>query len=166
MNDRILRGLSSAESLDLFANRIRCVTPGAFAQLRALTSLNLISNEINCNCHMGWLAEWIRARGFDQAGGAPRCSAPERLRARPLHALASHEFQCGGRGDDDDGCLGEHYCPPECSCTGTIVRCSHASLKEVPAGIPAETTELYLDVNNIGEISTDRIKHLKSLSRL
>ena len=30
---------------------------------------------------------------------------------------------------------------------GTIVRCSHAKLKEIPKGIPRETSELYLDVN-------------------
>ena len=43
---------------------------------------------------------------------------------------------CITLGDDDLGCLGDHYCPPSCSCTGTIVRCSHANLKEIPEGIP------------------------------
>ena len=68
--------------------------------------------------------------------------------------------------DNNLGCLGENYCPPSCTCTGTIVRCSHANLKTVPEGIPKETTELYLDVNQIAEIDTERIQHLKSLARL
>ncbi len=43
-------------------------------------------------------------------------------------------------GSNDGGCLGDNYCPPECTCTGTIVRCSHAKLKEIPKGIPRETS--------------------------
>lgn len=69
-------------------------------------------------------------------------------------------------GDNSEGCLGDNYCPPECTCTGTVVRCSHAKLKEIPNGIPRETSELYLDVNEINAIDTNRLKHLKSLSRL
>ena len=33
---------------------------------------------------------------------------------------------------NDGGCLGANYCPPECTCTGTIVRCSHAKLTSIP----------------------------------
>jgi slit protein 2 len=69
-------------------------------------------------------------------------------------------------GGNDEGCLGENYCPPECTCTGTIVRCSHAKLKGIPSGIPRETSELYLDVNEIKTINTEKLDHLKSLSRL
>ena len=67
---------------------------------------------------------------------------------------------------NDAGCLGDNYCPPECTCTGTVVRCSHAKLKEIPSGIPRETSELYLDVNEIKVIDTEKLKHLKSLTRL
>ena len=67
---------------------------------------------------------------------------------------------------NDVGCLGADYCPPECTCTGTIVRCSHAKLTEIPKGIPAETSELYLDVNEITSIESHRLEHLKSLTRL
>lgn len=69
-------------------------------------------------------------------------------------------------GDNDQGCLGENYCPPKCSCTGTVVRCSRAKLTEIPRGIPPETSELYLDINDINTIQADRISHLKSLTRL
>lgn len=34
------------------------------------------------------------------------------------------------------------YCPPKCTCTGTVVRCSRQGLNEVPALIPDDTTEL------------------------
>lgn len=68
--------------------------------------------------------------------------------------------------ENEQGCLGENYCPPKCTCTGTVVRCSRAKLKEIPRGIPPETSELYLDVNEIRTIHADRISHLKSLTRL
>ena len=67
---------------------------------------------------------------------------------------------------NNEGCLGDNYCPPECTCTGTVVRCSHAKLREIPDGIPRETSELYLDVNQIKFIDTDKIRQLKSLTRL
>lgn len=45
-------------------------------------------------------------------------------------------------GENDQGCLGDNYCPPKCTCMGTVVRCSRAKLTEIPRGIPAETSEL------------------------
>lgn len=45
-------------------------------------------------------------------------------------------------GDNDQGCLGDNYCPPKCICTGTVVRCSRVRLQEIPRGIPPETSEL------------------------
>lgn len=186
MNNRILRGLNGLESLNIFANDISCITPGAFDALRSLKLLNLISNPFNCNCHMGWFAEWIKDKGFLENG--PRCAAPEALKNRPIHTLSQHDFQCSGEkkswdksssswtqvfsflllsaGEDDQGCLGVNYCPRSCTCTGTIVRCSHAKLKSIPDSIPKETSELYLDVNEIESIDTDKLKHLTSLTRL
>jgi slit protein 2 len=69
-------------------------------------------------------------------------------------------------GSAEPGCLGDNYCPPECTCTGTVVRCSHAKLTEIPREIPRETSELYLDVNKINVIHPERIQHLSSLTRL
>lgn len=162
LNNRILRGLNGLESLNLFSNDISCITPGAFDSLRSLKSLNLISNPFNCNCHMGWFAEWVREKGFVENG--PRCASPDALKNRAIHSLSVHDFQCTD--NNEAGCLGENYCPPSCTCTGTIVRCSHANLKRIPEGIPRETSELYLDVNKIESIDIERIKHLSSLTRL
>lgn len=67
---------------------------------------------------------------------------------------------------DSVGCLGDDYCPPQCNCAGSIVRCSRSRLTEIPRGIPPETTELYLDVNDIKTIHPERLNHLKILTRL
>jgi Leucine rich repeat N-terminal domain. len=47
-------------------------------------------------------------------------------------------------GENDQGCLGDNYCPPKCVCTGTVVRCSRVRLREIPRGIPTETSELWV----------------------
>lgn len=69
-------------------------------------------------------------------------------------------------GNDDVGCLEDNYCPRACSCTGTIVRCSHSNLSEIPENIPGETSELYLDANQVKVIDPKRIEHLTALTRL
>lgn len=122
----------------------------------------LASNPFNCNCHLAWFSDWLRKRGL--SGATPHCAAPAKVRDVPIRDLPLHEFKC--LSDADEGCLGEGYCPPSCTCTGTVVRCSHNKLKEIPRGIPAETSELYLESNEIAMIHIDRISHLKSLTRL
>ena len=64
----MFRGLSNLQSLSLYGNLVTCVTPGAFDELSSLTSLNLISNPFNCNCHMAWFADWLRRRGLTNSG--------------------------------------------------------------------------------------------------
>ena len=44
---------------------------------------------------------------------------------------------------NDVGCLGDDYCPPQCTCTGTIVRCSHAKLQEIPKVRPVQYSTGY-----------------------
>merc|ERR1719483_1044885 len=162
VNRAMFRGLNNLESLSLFGNLISCVTPGAFDELDSLKSLNLISNPFNCNCHMAWFADWLRRNNLTASG--PRCNKPEHLKNKSIHTLATHDFRCTN--GNNVGCLGDNYCPPACSCTGTIVRCSHAKLTKIPKGIPPETSELYLDVNEITSIDNHRLQHLKSLTRL
>lgn len=122
----------------------------------------MASNPFNCNCHLAWFSDWLRKRNLN--GGAARCATPPKVRDVQIKDLPYNEFKCGA--DNNDGCLGEDYCPPTCTCTGTVVRCSHNNLTEIPRGIPSETSELYLESNEITLIHQERIRHLKSLARL
>ncbi|XP_076059320.1 slit guidance ligand isoform X2 [Oratosquilla oratoria] len=156
-----LEGLETLKTLSLADNKITCISPGAFTGLKSLVELNLNGNPLRCNCHMSWLSDWIRSANIR---GAPQCQHPPKLRNIPITQVPSSEFQCHG---EEAGCLGvEETCPSDCRCEGTVVRCSRAKLKEIPQGIPAHTTELYLDVNEITEIDAQRISHLKALIRL
>lgn len=142
-----------------------------------------MQNPFICNCHLAWFSEWLKTKGL--SGSAPRCAAPDRVKDVLIKELPQNEFKCTSNyfiwlysmemsfwlayfivDDGDEGCLGENYCPPSCTCTGTIVRCSKAKLKEIPRGIPPETSELYLDNNEITKIQAEKLSHLKSLTRL
>nr|XP_018908072.1 PREDICTED: protein slit isoform X2 [Bemisia tabaci] len=162
ITNKMFQGLHTLKILSLNDNLITCVMPGSFDILNELHTLNLKSNPFQCNCHLGWFPEWLKRRKL--TAGSPNCGGPARLKDTPIHEIPPHEFKCTS--DQDQGCLGENYCPSKCKCTGTVVRCSQSKLTEIPRGIPAETSELYLDVNEITSIQADRLRHLKSLTRL
>lgn len=123
---------------------------------------NLASNPFNCNCHLAWFADWLRKHQF--MGEAARCASPNAVRDVQIRDLMPNEFKCIN--ENTGGCLGKGYCPTMCSCTGTVVRCSRSNLTEIPQGLPSETTELYLESNEIDAIDVARLQHLKSLTRL
>ncbi|XP_039283306.1 protein slit [Nilaparvata lugens] len=165
VHNKMFTGLHNLKTLNLYGNQITCVMPGSFDSMSTLRTLNLLSNPFMCNCHLAWFAEWLRGHEATIAGGGgPKCAGPARVKDAAIHELPHHELQCTN--DNDQGCLGDNYCPPLCVCTGTVVRCSRAKLTEIPRGIPPETSELYLDFNEIHKIHVDRINHLKSLTRL
>lgn len=56
-------------------------------------------------------------------------------------------------------------CPPQCTCTGSVVRCSRQKLKAFPRYIQPLTRELYLDVNDIPVIPPT-LHTLTDLTRL
>lgn len=120
----------------------------------------MVQNPFHCNCHLAWFSEWLKTKGL--SGSSPRCAAPARVKDVLIKELPKFEFKCLGNDkniflvnkptfmhcffdfvdENEQGCLGENYCPPKCTCTGTVVRCSRAKLKEIPRGIPPETSEL------------------------
>ncbi len=43
---------------------------------------------------------------------------------------------------DEGSCDPRAYCPPQCECRGTEVRCRNLDLKYMPEKIPLDTTAL------------------------
>ncbi|ODN05623.1 Protein slit [Orchesella cincta] len=163
INNKMFVGLSNLKALSLTDNQITCIMPGSFEHLPNLKSLSLNGNSFICNCHLAWFGEWLRREESIVSTDGPKCHAPLRHKDSLIRSLPPHEFRCTS---DDRGCLGEGYCPPQCNCTGTVVWCSRAKLREIPSGIPPETSELYLDVNEIQRIDVGRLGHLKYLTKL
>ncbi|XP_066950508.1 protein slit-like isoform X2 [Macrobrachium rosenbergii] len=159
------RGARSLANLDLSGNHISCLSSKIIEHLPRLTDLDISSNPLNCDCRSSWLSRWVAEK---DAAAVPTCHLPEVLRDVPITKVQPHLLTCqdSGREDDEEECAGSVYCPPECDCRNTVVRCSRAHLTQIPRGIPPDTSELYLDVNEIKSIDPERLKHLKVLKRL
>ncbi|KAK3799525.1 hypothetical protein RRG08_052709 [Elysia crispata] len=154
--------------LSLYDNQIRCIMEGSFDRLHYLSTLNLMANPLNCNCHLGWLAKWLKKRNV--ITGTPTCAAPDAVQDTPIQNLDSSQFVCQENTEIGchvgiqlccpdskmvtvkNSCDPRSYCPPSCVCTGTVVRCSHQKLTEIPKYIPPDTTELYMDGNDITHV--------------
>ncbi|XP_012937853.1 slit homolog 2 protein [Aplysia californica] len=167
--------------LSLYDNQIRCVMKSSFERLHYLSTLNLMANPFTCNCHLGWLAEWLKKRNV--ITGTPTCTAPHDVKNTPIQDLKPKDFVCEENNElgchvgiqpccpdsnmvtVENSCDPRAYCPPKCTCTGTVVRCSHQQLNEIPKYIPLDTTELYVDVNDIAKVPYE-IGLLTNLKRL
>ncbi|XP_071264561.1 slit homolog 2 protein isoform X4 [Salvelinus alpinus] len=152
-------GLSSVRLLSLYDNLITSMTPGAFDTLHALSTLNLLANPFTCNCHLAWLGDWLRRKRI--VTGNPRCQNPYFLKEIPIQDVAGQDFTCDD-GNDENSCNPVLRCPAECSCLDTVVRCSNKGLSTLPKGLPKDTTELYLDGNQLTQVPVElsNYKHL------
>ncbi|KAK0077767.1 hypothetical protein PV325_003479, partial [Microctonus aethiopoides] len=161
VHNKMFNGLVNLKTLNLTANAITCVMPGSFEGLAHLRNINMQDNPLSCNCHLAWFAEWLTTH--EMPGIIGRCHDPPRLKDAHVKDIPRHEFKCNS---DSVGCLGDDYCPPRCQCAGSVVSCLRSHLTEIPRGIPPETTELLLGVNDIKTIQPERLNHLRMLTRL
>ncbi|XP_076063489.1 protein slit-like [Oratosquilla oratoria] len=157
------RGLTS---VNLAGNHISCLSRNSLSNFLHLENLNLSDNPLVCDCRSEWLLSWLQEHPGTQEATPPVCHLPLHFRDVPLTQVPPKELACRTGMSSDASCEGAVYCPPECQCKKTVVRCSRGKLTYIPKGIPPDTTELYLDVNEIKHIDNDRLKHLKKLNRL
>uniref|UniRef100_A0A8C6T266 Slit homolog 2 (Drosophila) n=1 Tax=Neogobius melanostomus TaxID=47308 RepID=A0A8C6T266_9GOBI len=156
-------GLSSVRLLSLYDNQITSMNPGAFDTLHSLSTLNLLANPFNCNCHLAWLGDWLRRKRI--VTGNPRCQSPYFLKEIPIQDVAVQDFACED-GNDENSCSPVLRCPAECSCLDTVVRCSNKGLTTLPKGLPKETTELDLSNNQISTLSNHSLSNMSELLTL
>lgn len=127
-----------------------------------MAQLNLLSNPLNCNCHLRWISNWIKLHNV--MIGSPRCQSPKQLQNVPIDDVEMNDFKCDDI-EEETECGPDGLCPARCTCTGTVVRCSRQKLQKFPRFIPSTTTELYLDVNEITSIPRElpQLPHLTKL---
>lgn len=53
-----------------------------------------MANPFNCNCHMEWLAAWLKMRNI--ITGTPSCAAPQTVKDTPIQDLKAKDFVCEG----------------------------------------------------------------------
>lgn len=60
-----------------------------------LSLSRLHSNNLQCDCHVAWLSEWLRQR--PRLGLYTQCMAPPHLRGHNVAEVQKKEFVCTGR---------------------------------------------------------------------
>ncbi|XP_076469744.1 uncharacterized protein LOC143300070 [Babylonia areolata] len=86
-------GLASLQQLHLEDNDITTIQHHSFKPLVNLRELRLNSTNLLCDCHLGWLAGWLRSYGFQNSVIAV-CSYPQALRGKSIFDVPAKAFKC------------------------------------------------------------------------
>jgi len=66
-----------------------------FEHLYRLRTLRLSDNNLICDCHLAWLARWLRR--VPRLGLYTRCFSPNQLKGQNVADLHDQEFKCSGK---------------------------------------------------------------------
>uniref|UniRef100_A0A8C0HK64 Slit guidance ligand 1 n=1 Tax=Chelonoidis abingdonii TaxID=106734 RepID=A0A8C0HK64_CHEAB len=176
---KAFRGATDLKNLQLDKNQIGCIEDGAFRALRGLevllsayswakcwrTGNRLHSNQLFCDCHLGWLAQWLRQR--PAIGLFTQCAGPPPLRGTSLPELQKNEFSCSGEGlAGSCSSLSSGSCPAMCACSDSVVDCRSKGLTAIPANLPEGMTEIRLELNGIRSVPAGAFSPYKKLRRI
>ncbi|OQR78636.1 slit3 protein-like [Tropilaelaps mercedesae] len=137
---------------------------------RPLPEFAIANNPYLCDCHMQWLQDLQQPdqhRYFPRVVDLHKVECTIKLAKHservPLLQVKSSEFLCEYRSHcfslchccDFDTCDCEMVCPDECSCyhdeswSANIVDCSGRHHNDIPKKLPFDSSEVYLDGNDI-----------------
>ncbi|XP_072177932.1 slit homolog 2 protein-like [Diadema setosum] len=185
---KVFRGASALRDLRLHNNQILCIMGGSFRPLRLLEilylndnnlttlssssfthmsflkQLRLSKNPLACDCHLSWLALWLRQH--PQLGLLTTCETPRQLHSLKVAELQTTDFRCTGNENHEAMCEIEALCPDECDCTSRVVDCRGRGLTQLPATFPYHMVELRLEQNTISVIPPRAFSPYKKLKRI
>uniref|UniRef100_A0A914Z2S6 Uncharacterized protein n=1 Tax=Panagrolaimus superbus TaxID=310955 RepID=A0A914Z2S6_9BILA len=190
--DNGLQKLPSLEKMHLNSNQLECISSDTFGKMRNLTLLSLAENNIKsiskealenlpklnsiylsgnkfiCTCDITGIIEYLKTNTVIKLLDAPICSSPENIHGMELLKFERASQNCALIHNTSRSLCTQQgsYCPIGCICEGTIVRCSRSGINIFPNPLPLETTELYLNGNNISEIDKTSLNRLTNLVRL
>lgn len=177
--------------VDLYANQIVGMNLSALLLSpvdvdRPLPEFYIGGNPFQCDCGMEWLQ---RINKLDHRThphvmdlesiyckllyNRDRMYVPL-IEAEPSQFLCSYKTHCFALCTccDFDACDCEMICPTNCTCyfdgswSANIVDCSAAGYTQMPSRIPMDATEVYIDGNNFGELSSHSFLGRKNLKVL
>ncbi|XP_067141725.1 protein slit-like isoform X1 [Centruroides vittatus] len=165
IDDAAIKGLKDIEILTLNRNNITTLGRDLFENMKKLRVLRISDNPFTCDCHLSWLAGWLRRS--PRLGLFSRCFMPFYLRNKAIAELHESDFRCNGVEDvATSGCIREPMCPDLCTCYNGMVDCRDKGLTRIPDHIPDSTTELRLEQNRITEIPSKAFVPYKRLQRI
>lgn len=77
-------------------NNLTSLGKSMFENMFRLRTLRLSDNNLNCDCHLSWLARWLRRA--PRLGLYTRCFSPNQLKGQNVADLHDQEFKCSGKG--------------------------------------------------------------------
>ncbi|KAK7580762.1 hypothetical protein V9T40_001391 [Parthenolecanium corni] len=172
---------NSIESMDLAALQLSPVPSD-----KQLPQFYIGGNPFLCNCTMEWLQRInkleIRQHPLIMDLDSIYCKLTydrEReflplVKAQPSQFLCAYKSHCYTLCQccPFDACDCEMNCPVNCLCfhdqtwNANIVDCSNSNYTQMPNKIPMDATEIYLDGNNFGELSSHSFIGRKNLRTL
>ena len=156
--------LKELEELDVYGNQLAEIGASTLESLPSLRNLNILSNELNCDCLLRDTYSFLKSgKGQRIAIARPKCHYPERYREFALLDLDINDFKCAKRATQVS-CAVKVSCPRGCTCRMDTVSCVGLGLKTVPNDIPVTTKRLDLQDNNIDNLrSIIDLPHLEHL---
>uniref|UniRef100_UPI001EAEF203 slit homolog 1 protein-like n=1 Tax=Oncorhynchus gorbuscha TaxID=8017 RepID=UPI001EAEF203 len=164
--------LENLALLSLYDNKIQTLAKGTFSPLHSIQTLHLAQNPFVCDCNLKWLADYLRSNPIETSGA--RCASPRRLANKRIGQIKSKKFRCSAKeqyhipGTEDtrlnNECNSKPVCPAKCRCEANVVDCSNLRLTKFPQHLPASTTELRLNNNDISVLEATGV--FKTLSQL
>uniref|UniRef100_A0A8C5EBE9 Slit homolog 1a (Drosophila) n=1 Tax=Gouania willdenowi TaxID=441366 RepID=A0A8C5EBE9_GOUWI len=157
---KAFRGATDIKNLQLDKNHISLSKVNLF-------NYRLHSNNLNCDCHLAWMAQWLRQR--PTIGLFTQCAAPIELKGLNVAEVQKHEFSCSGNQDSSSllPCsIGGGSCPAMCTCSNNIVDCRGKGLTAIPANLPDSMAEIRLEQNGIKSVPPGAFSPYKKLRRI
>ncbi|XP_052863466.1 LOW QUALITY PROTEIN: toll-like receptor 6 [Anopheles cruzii] len=164
--------------VDLYANQITGLDIKALRlqpvpKDKQLPEFYIGGNPFVCDCNIDWLQKinHVTSRQYPTINDIETVycklmynrerSYVALIEAEPKHFLCSYNTHCFALCHccEFDACDCEMTCPNNCHCyhdnswSTNIVDCSAAGYTDIPNNIPMDTTEVYLDGNNLVELS-------------
>uniref|UniRef100_A0A670ZAV2 Slit guidance ligand 2 n=1 Tax=Pseudonaja textilis TaxID=8673 RepID=A0A670ZAV2_PSETE len=142
IEDGAFRALRDLEVLTLNNNNITRLSVASFNHMPKLRTFRLHSNNLQCDCHLAWLSDWLRQR--PRVGLYTQCMSPLHLRGHNIAEVQKREFICSGHQSFMAPSCSVLHCPATCTCSNNIVDCRGKGLTEIPTNLPENFVLLLL----------------------
>lgn len=162
----------------LNGNKMKSIDLSAFnlppiPRNKEIPQFYISENPFICDCTMGWLP---KINQWNHLRTSPLFMDLEEVTCRLVHGskqtaplldlpasqfLCPYESHCSSQCSccEYEACDCKMTCPDRCSCyhdsswSSNVVDCSNADYDHIPAKIPMDATEIYLDGNNLGTLN-------------